>query len=129
MLFPASCDRPQLCGYPSRLINRRIDRLPGSARSDESGARACGAKTKIRYYHANTEDGTPATVIDDREVEGVLGKSVRSDASEDMGQIVDVIVNATVRSGPPSSISEDFSVSAAGKSPWIGARCAFRPVA
>ena len=27
---------------------------------------------------AVTEDGTPATVIDDREVEGVLGKSVRS---------------------------------------------------
>jgi hypothetical protein len=39
-----------------------------------------------------TEDGTPATVIDDREVEGVLGKSVRSSAGEDMGHIVDVIV-------------------------------------
>jgi hypothetical protein len=39
-----------------------------------------------------TEDGTPATVIDDREVEGVLGKSVRSSADEDMGQIIDVIV-------------------------------------
>lgn len=41
---------------------------------------------------STTEDGTPATVIDDREVEGVLGKSVRSNAGEDMGQIVDVIV-------------------------------------
>jgi hypothetical protein len=41
---------------------------------------------------AVTEDGTPATVIDDREVEGVLGKSVRSNADEDMGQIIDVIV-------------------------------------
>lgn len=41
---------------------------------------------------AITEDGTPATVIDDREVEGILGKSVRSNAGEDMGQIIDVIV-------------------------------------
>ena len=41
---------------------------------------------------AVTEDGTPATVIDDREVEGVLGKSVRSNADEDMGKIIDVIV-------------------------------------
>jgi PRC-barrel domain len=41
---------------------------------------------------STTEDGTPATVIDDREVEGILGKSVRSNAGEDMGQIVDVIV-------------------------------------
>jgi hypothetical protein len=40
----------------------------------------------------STEDGTPATVVDDREVEGILGKSVRSVAREDMGQIIDVIV-------------------------------------
>jgi hypothetical protein len=39
-----------------------------------------------------TDDGTPATVIDDREVEGILGKNVRSSAGEDMGQIIDVIV-------------------------------------
>jgi hypothetical protein len=46
-----------------------------------------------------TRDGTPATVIDDREVEGILGKSVRSNAGEDMGQIIDVIVkrNGQVR--------------------------------
>jgi len=31
-------------------------------------------------------------VIDDREVEGILGNSVRSNAGEDMGQIIDVIV-------------------------------------
>jgi sporulation protein YlmC with PRC-barrel domain len=42
---------------------------------------------------AITKDGTPAMVIDDREVEGILGKSVRSTAGEDMGRIVDVIVN------------------------------------
>jgi len=48
---------------------------------------------------ATTKDGTPATVIDDREVEGILGKSVRSNAGEDMGQIIDVIVkrNGQVR--------------------------------
>jgi hypothetical protein len=37
-------------------------------------------------------DGTPATVIDDRDAEGILGKNVRSSAGEEMGQIVDVIV-------------------------------------
>jgi PRC-barrel domain len=37
-------------------------------------------------------DGTPATVIDDRNAEGILGKSVYSASGEDMGQIVDVIV-------------------------------------
>ena len=39
-----------------------------------------------------TDDGTPATVIDDRAVEGILGKSVRSSVGEDMGKIIDVIV-------------------------------------
>lgn len=45
------------------------------------------------------EDGTPATVIDDHEVEGILGKDVRSAAGEDMGKIIDVIVrrNGQVR--------------------------------
>jgi hypothetical protein len=45
--------------------------------------------------HENTEDGTPATVIDDRDAEGILGKSVYSAANEDMGRVVDVIVKRT----------------------------------
>jgi hypothetical protein len=44
--------------------------------------------------HESAEDGTPATVIDDRDAEGILGKSVYS-ANEDMGRIVDVIVKRT----------------------------------
>jgi sporulation protein YlmC with PRC-barrel domain len=32
-------------------------------------------------------------VLDDQEVSSILGKSVRSNAGEDMGRIVDVIVN------------------------------------
>ena len=45
--------------------------------------------------HESAEDGTPATVIDDRDAEGILGKSVYSAANEDMGRIVDVIVKRT----------------------------------
>ena len=37
--------------------------------------------------------GTPAVVLDDQEVSGIVGKSVRSNADEDMGRIVDVIVS------------------------------------
>ena len=42
-----------------------------------------------------SEDGTPATVIDDRDAEGILGKNVYSAANEDMGRVVDVIVKRT----------------------------------
>lgn len=35
------------------------------------------------------------TVLDNREVQGVLGKEVRSAADENMGRIVDVIVDRT----------------------------------
>jgi PRC-barrel domain len=47
----------------------------------------------------NTKDGTPATVLDDHEAVGILGKSVYSAAGEDMGHVVDVIVkrNGEVR--------------------------------
>jgi sporulation protein YlmC with PRC-barrel domain len=41
----------------------------------------------------NPGSGTPAVVLDDQEVSSILGKSVRSNAGEDMGRIVDVIVN------------------------------------
>ena len=41
------------------------------------------------------EDGTPATVVDDRDAEGILGKSVYSAANEDMGRVVDVIAKRT----------------------------------
>jgi hypothetical protein len=43
----------------------------------------------------DTPPGTPATVVDDREAGGILGKSVRSSAGEDMGKIIDVIVSRT----------------------------------
>jgi hypothetical protein len=42
---------------------------------------------------ATSPTGTPAVVLDDQEVSGIVGKSVRSNADEDMGRIVDIIVN------------------------------------
>jgi hypothetical protein len=50
-------------------------------------------------------DGTPAKVIDDQEVDGILGKSVRSIAGEDMGRIVDVLVD---RAGQARAAVIDF---------------------
>jgi sporulation protein YlmC with PRC-barrel domain len=41
----------------------------------------------------NPSPGTPAVVLDDQEMSTILGKSVRSNAGEDMGRIVDIIVS------------------------------------
>jgi PRC-barrel domain len=49
--------------------------------------------------------GTPATVLDDQQVVAILGKSVRGREGEDMGRIVDVIVN---RSGQVRAAVIDF---------------------
>jgi hypothetical protein len=66
-------------------------RLAESA--DQAAAPSQARSTSIGQEAPSiTGDGTPATVIDDREVEGILGKSVRSTAGEDMGKIIDVIV-------------------------------------
>src|SRR4029078_3762664 len=54
---------------------------------------------------AITEDDTADPAMDDREVEGILGKSVRSNAGEDMGQIIDVIVK---RDGQARAAVSDF---------------------
>jgi len=42
---------------------------------------------------SNPPPGTPAVVLDDQEISTILGKSVRSNAGEDMGRIVDIIVS------------------------------------
>jgi hypothetical protein len=42
-------------------------------------------------------EGIPARVVDSGQVSGVLGKQVRSSAGEDMGRIVDIIIDRSAR--------------------------------
>jgi hypothetical protein len=44
-----------------------------------------------------TGEGIPALVVDGDQMMGILGKQVRSSAGEDMGRIVDVIIDRTAR--------------------------------
>jgi hypothetical protein len=85
-----------LVALPAKLLifsaaaeNRRLSQSeqPPSATTLQTPPSDAESGTAV-----TTGDGTPATVIDDREVEGILGKNVRSSAGEDMGQIIDVIV-------------------------------------
>jgi len=54
------------------------------------------AASSIGNLPLNPHSGTPAVVLDD-EVSAILGKGVRSNAGEDMGRIVDVIVGGDGR--------------------------------
>jgi hypothetical protein len=65
--------------------------LAGSATMAEVG----GARPAVNEPSASPKSGTPATVVDDKEAGGVLGKNVRSAAGEDMGRIIDIIVSRT----------------------------------
>jgi len=49
--------------------------------------------------------GTPATVLDTADYEGVLGKAVRSANGEDMGRIIDIILD---KDGRPRAAIIDF---------------------
>ena len=51
------------------------------------------------------DHGTPATVVDSNEVDGILGKPARSPTGEDMGRIVDLIID---RSGQIRAAIIDF---------------------
>ncbi len=42
---------------------------------------------------ATPQGATPATVLDDKNVEGILGREIYSPGGEDMGKIVDVLVD------------------------------------
>jgi len=64
---------------PFAVLDRQISQL-----SDRVGLPSDSSVTK---------EGTPATVIDDQDIDAILGKSVRSVAGEDMGRIVDILIN------------------------------------
>jgi sporulation protein YlmC with PRC-barrel domain len=51
------------------------------------------------------KEGTPATVVDAQQLESILGKNVISTTGEDMGRIVDIIVD---RSGQVRAAIIDF---------------------
>lgn len=51
------------------------------------------------------KEGTPATVVDAQQLESILGKNVISPAGEDMGRIVDIVVD---RSGQVRAAIIDF---------------------
>ncbi|HLI09961.1 MAG TPA: PRC-barrel domain-containing protein [Alphaproteobacteria bacterium] len=52
-----------------------------------------------------TKDGTPTTVLSKDNIQGVLGKDVKSETGQDMGRIVNVIVD---RAGKPRAAVIDF---------------------
>jgi PRC-barrel domain len=60
----------------------------GSGQSQENAIRGPSGKGPSGPQREPT-----VTVFDHQEVQGILGKEVRSDADEDMGRIVDVIVD------------------------------------
>lgn len=52
-----------------------------------------------------TPAGTPATVLDTQDYEGILGKGVRNVAGEDMGRIIDIVLD---KDGRPRAAIIDF---------------------
>jgi sporulation protein YlmC with PRC-barrel domain len=51
--------------------------------------------SKDNKGHSSENQGTPAVVVDDNQVENLLGRDVKSASGEKLGQITDVIVDKT----------------------------------
>ena len=51
--------------------------------------------SKDNKGHSSENQGTPAVVVDDNQVENLLGREVKSASGEKLGQITDVIVDKT----------------------------------
>ncbi len=116
--------RPRRLGRGNHLLAQ------GNLRCRNPGPRKPQAQPESSPPPQAAPPGTPPskTVFDKSYVQGVLGKDVRSPTGEDMGHIVDVVVDGA---GQPikqlSSISGAFSASAAERLPWTGAPCTSRP--
>ena len=104
-------------------------RRPWGTGSQSSFWRACWSQH--RRGSPSPQSGQPSvTVLDSKEVQSIVGSEIRSAADEDMGRIVDVLVDGSkARCAPRSSTSAAFSASAAARSPSTGRRCISSPAA
>jgi PRC-barrel domain protein len=83
--------------------NARTPRHPSPAAAARSPAPA--SEQALAAQSETGKAGTLAITLDTRDVQAVLGKDVRSSADEDMGRLVDVVVD---RDGQPRAAVIDF---------------------
>jgi hypothetical protein len=80
----------------------------GAAQAGQLYAQAAAPQpgaTDANQGEKKEKEGTPATVVDGKQLESVLGISAVTSANEDMGRIVDIIVD---RSGQVRAAIIDF---------------------
>jgi hypothetical protein len=87
----ARADRSARSALPKQLVQAPEPSSP--AGQSEQDKPPSAAPAPPAGAPPNPPAGTPAVVLDDQEVSAILGKGVRSNAGEDMGRIVDVIVS------------------------------------
>jgi hypothetical protein len=93
VLIAASLDIRAYAQQDQNANSGNAERSPASA---GQSAKEPSAPPKESTPQSGAE-GTPATLLDGEQVQGILGKQVRSSAGEDMGRIVDVIVDRSAR--------------------------------
>ena len=78
---------------------------PGPAQSQSTPQPVPSSTPPGQTKGESEKEGTPATVVDAQQLESILGKNVISPTGEDMGRIVDIIVD---RSGQVRAAIIDF---------------------
>jgi hypothetical protein len=88
----ARADRSARAASPRQVV-QAPEPSPPAGQSEQEKPPSTAPAPPAGAPPPNPPSGTPAMVLDDQEVSAILGKGVRSNAGEDMGRIVDVIVS------------------------------------
>ena len=104
---PAPQPAPQPAAPPAAQAPATQAPAPASqaAPSNAAPSNPAPAPAPAAQAPAAIPPGTPATVLDTQDYDGVLGKPVRSAAGEEMGRIIDIIVD---KDGRPRAAIIDF---------------------
>jgi PRC-barrel domain len=103
LLAQASQAEPQ--SAPSQSVPQPETQPPTAPSPPSSSAIGPGTPTPRIEEMDKRREGTPATVVDGQQLESILGKDVLSPRGENMGRIVDIIVD---RTGQPRAAIVDF---------------------
>jgi sporulation protein YlmC with PRC-barrel domain len=98
-----------LLAYPEltvvSVMQRRLTDFTQFSQAEPQPDQSQSTPQPVPSKGESEKEGTPATVVDAQQLESILGKNVISPTGEDMGRIVDIIVD---RSGQVRAAIIDF---------------------
>jgi sporulation protein YlmC with PRC-barrel domain len=92
-IAPSALRAGAMLAFVGFCVTAVADTKPSQQTPTPSSTSLPSPAAKPAAAQAPAKDAVPAVVLDDKDIEGVMGREIYSIAGEDMGRIVDILVD------------------------------------